>query len=171
MHGTSRATNAGMGAFVAITGTRDPTLVARLGGVLVSAPSPLDATADCLVEDLAGRHALALVGLAARSGVRSDQLSSGERWRLAIARAISTRRSPLVVDCTTPFAPRAELVTLALGLRHAGVTVYIVTDDERLAGYADRVVSATRSGLKAGPSSASTLDRTRIIHELLRGMT
>jgi hypothetical protein len=75
------------------------------------------------------------------------------------------------VDTPSPFAPRAELVALALGLRHAGVTVYIVTDDDRLAGYADRVVSATGGGLKAGTSSASTLDRTRIVHELLRGMS
>ena len=161
----------GVAEFVAVTGVRDQSVVTTLGGVRVDTPSPLDARADSTAGDMADHRTLALVGLASRAAARCHELSSAERWRLAIARAISTRRSPLVVDCTTPFASRAELVALALGLRHAGVTVYIVTDDDRLAGYADRVVSATRGGLKAGPSSASTLDRTRIIHELLRGMT
>lgn len=167
----SHATTLGMASFVAITGVRDQSILVSLGGVLVDTPSPLDVTADCRVGELADHRALALVGLAAQIDVRCHALSSGERWRLAIARAISTKRSPLVVDCRAPFAERADLVALALGVRHAGIALYVVTDDQRLAGYADLVVSATPSGLQAGGSGASTLDRTRMIHELLRGMT
>ena len=161
----------GVGDFVAVSGVCDRSVLETLGGVVVETPSPLDANADATVGDLADSQSLALVGLAGMASARCHELSSGERWRLAIAQALSTGRSPLVIDCTAPFAPRAELAALALGLRHAGVTVYVVTNDECLVGYADRVVTATRRDLKAGPSSASTLDRTRIIHELLRGMT
>ena len=160
----------GVAELVAVAGVRDQSIVMTLGGVRVDTPSPLDARADCTAGDMADHRTLALVGLASRTA-RCHELSSGERWRLAIAQALSTGRSPLVIDCTAPFAPRAELVALALGLRHAGVTVFVVTNDECLVGYADRVVTVTLGRLKAGPSSASTLDRTRIIHELLRGVT
>ena len=60
---------------------------------------------------------------------------------------------------------------LLLGLRDAGVALFAVTDDDELAGHADRVVTARGGLVSAGPSRAATLDRTRVIHELLRGMT
>ena len=138
----------GVGDFVAVSGVCDRSVLETLGGVVVETPSPLDANADATVGDLADSQSLALVGLAGMASARCHELSSGERWRLAIAQALSTGRSPLVIDCTAPFAPRAELAALALGLRHAGVTVYVVTNDECLVGYADRVVTATRMGLK-----------------------
>jgi ABC-type lipoprotein export system ATPase subunit len=161
----------GVAEFVAVTGVRDPSAITTLGGVRVDMPSPLDARADCLAGEMADHRTLALVGLASRAAARCHELSSAERWRLAIAHALSTGRSPLVIDGTIPFASQAELVTLALGLRHAGITVYVVTNDDRLAGSADRVVSASPGRSTAGPPSASTLDRARIIHELLRSVT
>jgi ABC-type lipoprotein export system ATPase subunit len=160
-----------VGECVAVTGVRDRSVLATLGGVVAEAPSPLDANADAALADLADDATLGLVGLADRAAARCHELSPADRWRLSIAHALSTGRSPLVIDCTAPLAPRSELVALALGLRHAGITVYVVTNDDRLACYADRVVAATGGGLQARPPGAATLDRTRIVHELLRRMT
>ena len=162
-----------MSEFVAVTGILDPSVLATLGGVLVESPSPLDANADAAVGDLADRQALALVGLAGRGTARCHELSSVERWRLSLARAVATRRAPVIVDCSrgSP-VPRPGLGMLLLGLRDAGVTLFAVTDDDELAGCADRVVTARDGHLvPAGPSGAATLDRTWVIHELLRGMT
>lgn len=161
-----------MGEFVAVTGVRDRSVLATLGGVVAETPSPLDANADATVGDLADGPTLALVGLAGRAAARCYELSSVERWRLALARAVAMRRVPVIVDCSrgTP-APRPGLGTLLLGLRDAGATLFAVTDDDELVGYADRVVTARNGRLTAGPSGAATLDRTRVIHELLRGMT
>ena len=162
-----------MGEFVAVTGVRDPSVLATLGGVVAETPSPLDANADAAVGELADGPTLALVGLAGRSTARCHELSGAERWRLALARAVATRRAPVIVDCArgTP-VPRSGLGMLLLGLRDAGVTLFAVTDDDGLAGYADRIVTARDGRLvPAGPSGAATLDRTRVIHELLRGMT
>ena len=162
-----------MGEFVAVTGVRDPSVLATLGGVVAETPSPLDANADAAVGELADGPTLALVGLAGRVTARCHELSSAERWRLALARAVATRRAPVIVHCANGApVPRPGLGMLLLGLRDAGVTLFAVTDDDELAGYADRVVIA-RDGrfVPAGPSGAATLDRTRVIHELLRGMT
>jgi predicted ABC-type transport system involved in lysophospholipase L1 biosynthesis ATPase subunit len=163
----------GMGEFVAVTGVRDPSVLATLGGVIAETPTPLDANADAVVGDLVDAQTLGLVGLAGKSAARCHELSNVERWRLAVARAVATRRAPVIVDCACDRSvPRLGLGMLLLGLRDAGVTLFAVTDDDELAGYADRVVTATNGRLvPAGPSGLATLDRTRVIHELLRGMT
>lgn len=164
--------NAGVGTLVAITGVRDPLLIAGLGGVRADAPSPLDASADCRAGELAGPRALALVGLAANANCRCHELSPEDRWRLAIARALSTGRSPVVVDCASQVPRGLDLAALFLGLRDAGVAVYAITDDAVVAGHADRIVTSRNGHLvSSGPSGSSMLDRTRVIHELLRGMT
>ena len=162
-----------MSEFVAVTGVRDPSVLATLGGVVAETPSPLDANADAAVGELADGPTLALVGLAGRATARCHELSSAERWRLALARAVATRRAPVIVDCASGApVPRPGLGMLLLGLRDAGVTLFAVTDDDELAGCADRVVTARDGRLvPAGPSGIATLDRTRVIHELLRGMT
>jgi predicted ABC-type transport system involved in lysophospholipase L1 biosynthesis ATPase subunit len=169
----SRAMTQRVGEFVAVTGTPDPSALATLGGVVVETPSPLEANADAAVDELADGPTLALVGLAGRRAARCHELSKAERWRLALARAVATRREPVIVNCSSSMPmPRPGLGILLLGLRDAGVTLFAVTDDDELAGYADRVVTARDGRLvPAGPSGAATLDRTRVIHELLRGMT
>lgn len=158
---------------MAVTGVRDRRLLTTLGGVIVDMPSLLDVRADCSVREIAEGRALALVGLAARTTARCHELSNDERWRLGLARALTLRRSPVVVDCTRgTTATAATLGALLLDLRNAGLTVYAITDDAELAGYADRIITAYQGYfVAAGPSGAATLDRTRVIHELLRRMT
>jgi putative ABC transport system ATP-binding protein len=95
----------------------------------------------------ARRRALALldrVGLADRAGHLPSALSGGQRQRVAIARALIN--DPLVVLADEPTgnldsAATLEVLRLFEQLRVSGLTMVIVTHDERVAATADRLVS------------------------------
>lgn len=88
-------------------------------------------------------EALARVGLEDKAGRLPRDLSGGEQQRVAIARAI-VNRPPLVLadeptGCLDSDTGRS-VMDLFLALRDAGLTVFMVTHDATIAGYADRVV-------------------------------
>src|SRR5579864_5773323 len=95
----------------------------------------------------ARRRALALldqVGLADRAGHLPSALSGGQRQRVAIARALVN--DPLVVLADEPTgnldsAATLEVLRLFDQLHASGLTLVIVTHDERVAATADRLVS------------------------------
>jgi putative ABC transport system ATP-binding protein len=95
----------------------------------------------------ARRRALALldrVGLADRANHLPSALSGGQRQRVAIARALIN--DPLVVLADEPTgnldtAATLEVLRLFEQLHAAGLTLVIVTHDERVAATADRLVS------------------------------
>jgi putative ABC transport system ATP-binding protein len=86
---------------------------------------------------------LAYVGLGHRAGHRATQLSGGEMQRVAIARALANRPVMVLAD-----EPTGELdagtgqgiLDLFRRLNADGVTLVVVTHDERLAGEARRVI-------------------------------
>jgi putative ABC transport system ATP-binding protein len=84
------------------------------------------------------------LGIAERSEHLSEQLSAGERQRVAIARALSTQPRLLLADEPTgnlDSARGAEVLGLLRELcRERGVTLLLVTHDDRAAGYADRAL-------------------------------
>ncbi len=90
------------------------------------------------------RELLAYVGLADRIDHRATQLSGGEMQRVAIARALANRPTLILADEPTGELDAVtgdQILGLFDQLHQDGVTVVVVTHDERLAGRAARRVS------------------------------
>ncbi len=90
-------------------------------------------------------HALlARVGLSGREATFPDVLSGGERQRVAVARALASGPAVVLADEPTGSLDRANATNVAALLvalaREQGAGVLLVTHDDRLAGYADRVL-------------------------------
>src|SRR6185437_10069326 len=94
------------------------------------------------------------LGLGERLHHRSETLSMGERQRVMIARALSTKPSMLLADEPTGSLDTQrgrEVLELLRGLcRERGVAVVLVSHDPMAADYADRVY-----GLRDGKRSSS----------------
>ena len=86
---------------------------------------------------------LGYVGLAERAGHRPSELSGGEQQRVAIARALANRPTVLLADEPTgelDARTGADVIALFARLNRDGMTIVVVTHDEKLAGAARRVV-------------------------------
>lgn len=98
------------------------------------------------------------LGLGDRLHHRSETLSMGERQRVMIARALSTKPSMLLADEPTGSLDtqrgREVLELLRRLCRERGVAVVLVSHDPLAADYADRVY-----GLRDGKLSSHTPDR------------
>lgn len=114
-----------------------PVLTARENIELPMAEAGLD-------RDERGRRAgelLEYVGLSHRAGHRATQLSGGEMQRIAIARALANRPALLLADEPTgelDAATGREILTLFRRLHGDGMTLVVVTHDDRLAADAQR---------------------------------
>jgi putative ABC transport system ATP-binding protein len=111
-----------------------------LGNVMSPA---LFARSDRGIEQ-AARRALDRVGLASRADDRPQKLSGGQRQRVALARAMV--HNPAILLCDEPTgnldsATGASIIDLLAGLHSSGVTVVVVTHEERLAERAGRRVT------------------------------
>jgi putative ABC transport system ATP-binding protein len=83
------------------------------------------------------------VGLGHRAGHRATQLSGGEMQRVAVARALANRPVMVLADEPTGELDAATgqgILDLFRRLNADGVTLVVVTHDERLAGEARRVI-------------------------------
>jgi putative ABC transport system ATP-binding protein len=95
----------------------------------------------------ARRRALQLirqVGLADRAGHLPSMLSGGQRQRVAIARALVNEPQLVLADEPTgnlDSTASSDVLRLLEALRGTGLTVVIVTHDERVAATADRRIS------------------------------
>jgi putative ABC transport system ATP-binding protein len=90
------------------------------------------------------RELLDRVGLADRAGHLPSALSGGQRQRVAIARALANEPQILLADEPTGnLDSAATLAVLRLfeGLHTAGLTLIVVTHDERIAATANRMIS------------------------------
>jgi ABC-type lipoprotein export system ATPase subunit len=84
------------------------------------------------------------VGLADRAGFLPAALSGGQRQRVAIARALSNEPLVLLADEPTgnlDSAATVDVLRLFERLHQLGLTLVIVTHDERIAATADRLIS------------------------------
>jgi putative ABC transport system ATP-binding protein len=90
------------------------------------------------------RDMLEQVGLTDRAGHLPSMLSGGQRQRVAIARALANDPQLVLADEPTgnlDSAATLEVLRLFEGLRRAGLTLVVVTHDERIAATADRLIS------------------------------
>jgi lipoprotein-releasing system ATP-binding protein len=101
------------------------------------------------------RAVLDRLGLSARAGHLPRELSGGERQRAALARALVHRPRILFADEPTgnlDSATGAEIMRVIEDLnRRDGLTVVMVTHDERVAERADRVLHLVDGKLLHGP--------------------
>ncbi|VVB95030.1 putative ABC transporter ATP-binding protein [uncultured archaeon] len=94
------------------------------------------------VEDTS-KKLLATVGLAERGAHFPAQLSGGQQQRVAVARALSTGPSILLADEPTgnlDTKSGGEVMDVFKHLNSEGLTIVMITHDQKIAGYAGRVV-------------------------------
>ncbi|MDA3049586.1 ABC transporter ATP-binding protein [Campylobacter sp. JMF_15 NE4] len=95
------------------------------------------------VDEKSAKSALERVGLAHRLAHRPSELSGGEQQRLCIARALINEPDIIIADEPTgnlDEANEAVILELFKGLRAEGKSLILVTHNEELGKYADKVV-------------------------------
>jgi putative ABC transport system ATP-binding protein len=118
----------------------------RMGLEAQGGRMPPDADARCLAM-------LETVGLADHAWKRQDKLSGGQRQRVAIARALVAEPSIVLADEPTAALDKQtgyDVIALIRRLaRERGMTVLMVTHDNRILDLADRIVEMEDGRLKA----------------------
>ncbi|MDA3062048.1 MULTISPECIES: ABC transporter ATP-binding protein [unclassified Campylobacter] len=95
------------------------------------------------VDEKSAKMALERVGLAHRITHRPSELSGGEQQRLCIARALINEPDIIIADEPTgnlDEANEAVILELFKGLRAEGKSLILVTHNEELGKYADKIV-------------------------------
>jgi len=114
------------------------------------------------------RAALAFLGLGDRERNTPGQLSGGQQQRVAIARALINRPSLLLADEPTgnlDTKTSHEIMETLVSLnRDEGVTIVLVTHEQDIAAYADRVVTMRDGRIisderNGGPVAAASAHR------------
>lgn len=99
------------------------------------------------------------VGLAERASHLPSALSGGQRQRVAIARALVNEPAVVLADEPTgnlDSAATLEVLRLFGALHAEGLTLVVVTHDERVAATADRLISMRDGAFTQVPGMAST---------------
>jgi ABC-type transport system involved in cytochrome bd biosynthesis fused ATPase/permease subunit len=94
-------------------------------------------------------HDLSLLGIPSNDGTRWDELSHGERQRVAIVRSLVTSPSILVLDEPTSGLGSEETTNILRLLESAHATVIIATHDPLVMAWCDEILELTDSNLRS----------------------
>ena len=86
---------------------------------------------------------LECVALAERAGHMPNEMSGGQRQRVAIARALANEPPLILADEPTgnlDTAASIEIMEIFSELHKAGATVIVVTHEENIAAFTDRII-------------------------------
>ena len=89
-------------------------------------------------------EALALVGVADQANKKANRLSGGQRQRVAIARAMVNDPAIILADEPTgqlDSQTGGQIMDILKSLNEQGITVLVVTHDEKVASYAERKIT------------------------------
>jgi putative ABC transport system ATP-binding protein len=89
------------------------------------------------------KHTLAEVGLADRMDHKPNELSGGQRQRVAVARALVNKPSIILADEPTgnlDSKTSEDIMKLFLQIHDLGNTIIVVTHEEYIARYAQRII-------------------------------
>jgi putative ABC transport system ATP-binding protein len=98
-----------------------------------------------------GRDTLARVAMSEKTDRLPSQLSGGERQRVAIARALFAEPKLLLCDEPTgnlDDATGGDVIDLFRALHREGLTILVVTHEDRMSGAAQRVLRLTHGVLR-----------------------
>src|SRR5262245_31606097 len=143
----------GYNLFAALTARQQLELVLRWG-----------AGAGAAAARKRAEETLALLGLARKGHLRPDELSGGEKQRVAVARALAKRPTLLFADEPTgalDWGNGEQVIELLRGAARAGgAAVLVVAHDERIVPYADRVLCLDDGRLR--PPEGRAVDNGRV---------
>ena len=107
-------------------------------------------------------EALAQVGLLEKAGRLPNQISGGEKERVAIARSIVNEPPVLLADEPTgnlDTKTTREIMELLLRFNQEGMTIVMVTHSPACAGYAQRILRVTDGRLEEDDSKIRSIER------------
>lgn len=114
---------------------------------------------------------LATVGLADKATARANELSLGERKRLELAMALSTRPTVLLLDeLASGLSPkgREEVIRFYGRLKDRGLTIFAIEHSFRiLAHVADRLIVLDQGTIVAEGRPEQVLGSTRVVQAYL----
>lgn len=99
---------------------------------------------------------LELVGLTDRAHHRPNELSGGQQQRVAIARSLINAPPVLLADEPTgnlDSVTGREIMAILTGLHRCGLTIIIVTHEEEVAAYANRIIRFRDGRLQSDTSN------------------